>query len=451
MSIVSNIKNLFALTALLFLLIVCGGRASSSGTNTNHYRIISEDSDGNRVVSEDRIFRTADEDITTAPDGATVITGLKVGETLTSAKNNSNILNAALAGGNKNLIIPSGTYYTYNTVSVDHDTILTFQGKLQQLVHSKNFTKGYRVVVTIRGRNVTLNNPHLSQKGIVSTKVGMNACLTIYGSNNTGDITINGGILEWGASNNFQGGRNNTVFNGTIFRDSVEHLVYAHGRHGDGIGEGRADGLTFNDCIFERPGNGGVDAMEANHLQIRSYKNVEINNCIIRGKKKTSPSQFGLLTTAVDGLTVNDSSFSDYSAGLLYTGADYGHSTKNVVFNRVTAIPDSGTKYIIKSYNSGTAIFNDCVIHSPLGVLGGTSVFNNSTFKPTGYYMKTSNNANVTFDDCTWDYSKSTYSKAFVKESGSTATFAGTQTKIAPEDGHSFSWGILSTEGETYP
>ncbi len=439
MSTVSNIKNLFALVAVHFLLTICsesGERANFSDTNTNHYRIISENIDGKRVVSEDRIFRTADEYITMAPDGATVITGLKAGNTVAVATNNTNVLNAALDGGNKNLIIPSGTWYTGHTVYVRENTTLTFEGKLHQLDTAADW-KDWSVI-RIDSPNVTLNNPYLSQKGRLGGH-GTHACLQIYGKYNTGNIIINGGILEWGASNNFHGGRNNTVFNGTIFRDSMEHLIYAHGLRGDGIGSGRASGLTFNDCIFERPGNGLYKEIEANHIQIRQYKNVEINNCIVKGKKKTLLNQFGILVTTVDGLVVNDTSFSDYTQGLLYTGWD----THGVVFNRVTA-SGQGNNHIRKSDGTGgDVIFNDCTFNRPYGV-AGDSTFNSCTFRPTGYYMKSVKGAKITFDSCTWDYSNLTYSKAFVKEVGSTVVFTGTQTKIAPSDGHSFAWGPLS-------
>jgi len=367
--------------------------------------------------------------------GATVISGLKTGATIAAAKSNTKVLNAALSRGNKNLIIPSGTWYTGTTIYVRENTTLTFKGKLHQLKDATEWKDWF--VLRVDSPNVTLNNPHLSQKGRVGGH-GTHACLAIYGSKNTGNVTINGGVLEWGASNGFQGGRNNTVFNGTIFRDSVEHLIYAHGIKGDGVGLGRASGLSFNDCIFERPGNGLYKEIEANHIQIRQYKNVEINNCIVKGKKKTSWNQFGILVTTVDGLTVNDTSFSDYTQGLIYTGLD----TKKVVFNRVTA-SGQGNNHIRKSDGTGGDVtLNACTFNRPYGIWGDTT-FNNCTFKPTRYYVKTVKGSTVTFDNCTWDYSKSTYSKAFVKEAGSTVTFTGTQTKIAPTDGHSFSWGIL--------
>ncbi len=417
--------------------------------STYHYRVISERDDGSRVISEDMTFTTPDEEIITPdpetppdenpeedpndlPIGATAIMGLQLGDTLEIAINNTNVLNTALAGGGKDLIIPAGEWLTNKQVLVMQDTTLTFEGKLRQINHFSSDLN----LLRIDSGNVTINNPQLSQKGIVGGH-GTHACLAIYGSDNTGNITINGGIIEWGASNNFQGGRNNTIFNGTLFRDSVEHLIYANGINGNGSGAGKADGLIFNDCTFERPGNGLSPDLEANHIQLRNYQNVEINNSIIKGLKKTLPNQYGILATDIDGLFVNETTISDYSAGLLYTGL----GTNGVVFNRVTASGD-GTKHIRKSVDAGDATFNNCIFNSPYGIYGDTK-FNSCTFKPTSYYIQAYAGSELIFDSCTWDYSNSTYSTAFVTEADSSVTLTYRQTIIAPSDGHPFDWGIL--------
>ena len=427
MDMASMIKATCVFTVALFIFSGCGG--SEGGGNAT------ESASDNRVVQS-------------KSNGTKVITGLKTGTTLTAAKNNSNVLNDALAGGSKNLVIPSGTWYTYNTITVNNNTTLSFKGKLQQLKHYTNYNYGHRHLMLVQGGNVILNDPHLSQKGI-NHPHGTNACLAIYGKNNTGNITINGGILEHGASNCFQGGRDNTVFNGTIFRDSVEHLVYASGARRDvGDPDTRPDGLIFNNCIMERPGNGLTKDLEANHVQLRSYKNIEINNCIIQGKKKTSKNQFGILATGIEGLTVNDTTISDYSAGLLYVGTAYGYSSSDVTINNVTATPASGTKDIVKGNYGVDITFNNLDITSPLSINGRMDViFNDSTFRFKNYFMRTRNRANVRFNNQVWNANDSTYNKAFVKDAGTSVTFTGTQTKIAPEDGRSFRWGILENEG----
>ena len=427
MSMVSNLKNLFALTALLF------GASSAASNGTAVITSVS------RVTPTLVLEPTLTPKSILTPDGAIVIKGLNSGTTVAAATNNTNVLNAALDGGNKNLIIPAGEWYTGHTVYVRENTTLTFEGKLHQLDAAADWEDWS--VLRIDSPNVTLNNPHLSQKGRVGGH-GTHACLQIYGKYNTGNITINGGILEWGASNNFHGGRNNTVFNSTIFRDSMEHLVYASGIKGNGYGEGRASGLTFNDCIFERPGNGLYKEIEANHIQIRNYKNVEINNCIVKGKKKTLWSQYAILLTGVDGLVVKDTNFTDISYGFLFTGRSEGYETKNVEITRVNA---SGTTNIhIRKGNGKPEVvtFTDFTIERPYKI-AYENKFNNCTFKLTNWYVKVEAGGNSTFNSCTWDYSKSTYSKAFVKESGSTVTFTGIQTKVAPSDGHSLNWGPL--------
>jgi len=437
MYIISNIKNLFIFTGLLLCLTVCDISAvhanddlSSISNETSVTTTLSISTPTPKLLSgKTPTLRTA-----ATSHSAVVVLGLSEGATVIAAKNNSKVLNIALKGGNKNLIIPNGIWYTGKTIIVQKNTTLTFNGKLHQLEAASEQEDYF--LLRISGRNVTLNNPWLSQKGRVYPH-GTHACLAIYGAYNIGNIKINGGILEWGASNNFQGGRNNTVFNGTIFRDSVEHLVYANGISGNGSKSARSNGLVFNNCVFERPGNGLYKELEANHIQIRNYKNVEFNNCIVKGKKKTSPNQYGILVTNIKGMTINDTIFSDYTAGLLYTGK----GTKEVVFNRVTAA-GNGNKHIRRSHESGDVLFINCIFDNPYGIAGDTK-FNNCIFKPTKYYMKSIKGAKIIFESCTWDYSKSTYSKAFVKEEGSTVIFSGTQTKIAPTDGHILNWGLL--------
>jgi len=417
------IKTTCVFTVALFIFSGCGGSGGNSTVDTNSISVIQAKS-----------------------TGATVITGLKAGTTVAVAQNNSKVLNTAFAGGDKNLIIPSGTWYTDATVTVFKDTTISFNGKLQQI----NPTTKYNsyALMNIHEGNVILNNPHLSQGGEKrTTKPGTHAVLTIYGFYNTGNVIVNGGILEGGGSNNFQGGRNDTVFNNTTFRDSREHLVYANGINGNGSKSGRADGLTFNNCIFERPGKGN-DEYESNHLQFRNYKNVEINNCVINGVPENRTKQYGILATGVEGLIVNDTSISGYTSGMIYAGYGDEYYTNGVVLNDVTAMPSGKTGTILKTgYKVGLVEFNNLDITGPTILSGDSSQFNNSTFRPTSYALSLQKGHSATFDNCTWDYSNSTYSKAFVNDEGSSVNFTGTQTKIAPEDGHSFYWGPLANEG----
>lgn len=440
-----------------------------------HYRIISEDADGNRVISEDRIFKTKSDGtvlsepttvleqepstnipaptkvLTTAPDGFTVITGLQSGNTREIASANSAVFNNAFEGGNKNLVIPSGTWYTRETIRPQANSVITFAegAKVQQLASaftSSEIASEY-AVMRIDRPNVTLNNPHLSQKGraIDHAKNGTHAVLTIYGSTNTGNTTINGGILEWGAHNNFQGGRDNTVFNGTIFRDSGEHLVYSSGIRNGSL----CDGLIFNNCIFERPGNGTdkVD-VEANHLQLRNFKNVELNNCIVRGERKTAFTQYALMLTNIKGLTVNDTTFSDFSYFIVsrYDSRIPNSYCSGIELNNVTATPEAGryNTRLYKNLSQDPIIFNNLTFTRPSRAWSGEAVFNDSTFVlDGGSYINLTNNARPTFNNCTWDASGSTTNEALNVDSGST-TFIGTQTKIAPTGGQSFNWSPLN-------
>lgn len=413
MSIVSNIKNLFALTAVLCLLTACGGGASSSDANTNGGS--SAASSGTAAITS--ISRptsipestltpeltptsipepTSTPKPTPVPDGAAVVTGLRAGEQF--AQSNSVVLNNALKGGDKNLIIPEGTWYTDDTVVVYENTTLSFRGKLEQINPSTNPKSYY--VVKIDAPNVVLNNPHISQGGGNRTeKPGTHAVLAIYGTYNTGNITINGGLLEGGGSNCFHGGRNDTVFNGTTFRDSREHLVYGYGIKGDGNADGNADGLIFNNCIFERPGIGN-DEHESNHIQIRNYKNVEVNNCIISGKPENGHTQYAFLMTDVDGAVINDTSIKDYKGGVIYTG----NNTKNVVFNRIQAWNASGSfGWIRRTIGSlHLATFNDSVFHGSTTSFGITA-FNDCTFDLGNKEFVAEQNSDLTFDNCTWE------------------------------------------------
>ena len=104
------IKATCVFTVALFIFSGCGG--SGSGDNST------ESTNSNKVLQ-------------TKSYGTTVISGLKAGSTLAVAKNNSKILNAALVGGNKNLMIPSGTWYTDDTILVHKNTTLSFKGKLK--------------------------------------------------------------------------------------------------------------------------------------------------------------------------------------------------------------------------------------------------------------------------------------------------------------------------------
>ncbi len=177
---------------------------------------------------------------------------------------------------------------------------------------------------------------------------------------------------------------------------------------------------------------------------------MEINNCTVSGTPKTDLGQYALLLTSVENCTVNGGSFSGYKTGLLFTSPDerYGLSNpmKNVVFNNVTAKTSGNKRVRTARGNAGVTTFNNCTLNRPYKVDGRTT-FNSSTIKgEVGGNMVATSGSNLTFDDCTWDYSDSTSGQALVKDSGATTNFKGTQTKIAPSGGHSFNWGILSTE-----
>jgi len=428
------IKTTCVFTAALFIFIGCGG--NESGGNST------EGTNSNKILQSKSY-------------GTTVISGLKTGTTSAVAQNNSKILNAALAGGNKNLMIPSGTWYTDDTILVYKNTTLSFEGKLKQIYPTTNteFSTVKNVsVMTISGGDVILNNPQIDMGGMVrtpriNTHSGTHTTLAIYGKYNTGNITINGGILEGGSSNNFQGGRNNTVFNGTTFRDSREHLIYANGRLGDGRGVEDADGLIFNNCIFERPGKGN-DKWESNHLQIRSYKNVEINNCIVRGTPQNGHGQYAILASGLQGFTVNDTTFTGYTAGVLWKGTAYSYEQQpsDHVFNNCTFDGNGRNWVVVNGNGSDEVVFNNSTINKPRRCYLKVR-FNNCTIKPTTQAFMAKSGSDLTFDNCTWDYSNSTYSLAFKNDKGVSVNFTGTQTKIAPEDGHKFYWGPLANEG----
>jgi len=63
------------------------------------------------------------------------------------------------------------------------------------------------------------------------------------------------------------------------------------------------------------------------------------------------------------------------------------------------------------------------VFNRPYNIYGET-IFNNCTFRGINYgYVKSSPGSNIIFNNITWDYSKSTYSKAFEKDLNSNVKF----------------------------
>ena len=396
-----------------------------------------------------------------APSGAIEITGLLAGTTDAVAHHNSKVLNDALSGGGKNLILPinvgkaptdfdgkymQGYWTTWEKIYVWGDTTLTFNGGIMQSENTPGDQEEGNVVRTldIAAGNVILNNPLISQGGFIRTaRSGTHATLGIYGSYNKGNITINGGIIEGGASNSFQGGRNNTTFNGTVFRNSREHLVYAHGINGNGTKTGDADGLTFNDCIMENPGiNHEVgqyvgSTHEANHIQLRHYKNVTINKSIVQGIPETVDGQFGVLITDVHGLLIKDTTFTG-NRGLMYAGL----GSTDIHFDNVWNENDR-TYYIMKTDNPSIgATFDNCYFDRPLGAYG-TNVFNNSTFNVLSYRFLARENTDLTFNNTTWDVTNARPVLIFLDESGKgSSMFTGSTTKVNP-DSIDVNWGII--------
>jgi len=401
--------------------------------------------------------------------------GLWEGTSDTVAIHNSAVLNEAFSGslGTLDLIIPintgespvdfdgrtlTGYWMTYIRIEVRENTTVEFQGGIMQSPNTPGDQEGpdwkkYFVTLNIIGGNVTLKNPLISQGGFLRTaRSGTHTTLAIYGSRNTGNITINGGIIEGGASNCFQGGRNNTVFNNTIFKNAREHPIYANGINGDGTNSNpsgdnplhNANGLTFNYCQIMNPGVNFIYGQygghhEANHVQLRHYNNVTLNHCTISGEPSTIDGQYGLLGTDIDGLIVRDCTFRDYVYSV-YSGSDITES-KNWTFTNTNFITTKNS-YLAKNVSGNTMLFTNCEWTKPTSSYGANT-YDGCTFHFGNYRIILKEGSNTTFNSTTWDLGSATTTNPFEDQSGGAYIFTGTTTRICPSDQHAVDWGPI--------
>ena len=274
-------------------------------------------------------------------------------------------------------------------------TTIDFAGTIRQLEDTSSSVHAF----LISANNITLNNPIISQEGRIGG-TGTHSCLAIYGNYNTGSILINGGVIKYGASNCFQGGRNNVKFIGTSFLYSGEHLIYGNGINGNGTKDGKANGLHFVNCTFSNPGTGNENNDESNHIQIRNYKNVTMNNCICNGIPLVTTSQSALLITDVENFTASNCDFEDYNSNMVYQAGSTNIKFVNCNFKssylaNICTTTTSLVKFVNCTFTRGGSIkgrvdFNNCeFINSTelliLGVLG------------VGYLVK--------FSNCIFNYS----------------------------------------------
>ncbi len=403
--------------------------------------------------------------VTVSAEGevGTPITGLQPGDSKAVAQANSATLNQAFSTSGQNLVLPENTgsapqdfngvtmtgyWATYERILMAEGITLTFEGGLMQIEEAK---EDETTLLRIEEENITLNNPLLSQGEYWrTTKPGTHAVLTIYGSNNMGNIVVNGGIIQGGGSNNLQGGRGNSSFNGTVFTRAREHLIYLSGNINGGV----SSGMHFNQCTMSYPGIiDEPDPHEANHIQIRLFDNVLMTECEVYGVSQTDLTQMAVVLTDVNGFDAVDCNFSGYRQYFYRTDdrdIEYGN-VFNVNFDGGTAEGDtwyqndaSTNKAIRKTYTiTDLSTIKNMTLKTPKACQGWTR-FENCIFdfETTGVPFECVDLSRLEFHDCTFDLSSATSSVAMTVGSGATTpVFTGTTTRICGSYGGS--WGPI--------